>query len=368
MKVKPNLFVKLRMRFFYFQVFLMASALSAAQVDVHYLGHSAFLMQFDNGVSVLSDFGTSNSYGLASPIYDIGDFIPTVVTYSHRHTDHYDINRRPLGCEYLLENTNTLEIDGLSIKPVRVCESATDTESSTAFIFEYEGMRICHLSDAQANIMDIENSLQRQHIQMIFPDQIDLLLMTIQGTNQFIPEAELFVNILKPRHIIPMHYWTVAYKQEFLDHLTAEDGTDGKNYNIFESGAARFVLTSDMADAAPVQVISLSPAPFGITSFEEKPTLQPEKLTPEIHNYPNPFNEGTVIDYMIPEANSVGIQIIDIDGNAIKSLVQSFHNSGKYQISWDGTDNRGMQVASGIYLCHLKAGLTSKNTKLLISK
>ena len=178
----------------------------------------------------------------------------------------------------------------------------------------------------------------------------------------------MFVNVLKPRHIIPMHYWSVAYKQSFLDHLSSEDGVIGKNYDIHYFGSARFLLTTEMTDAAPVQVISLSPAPFGVTSAEDKPSLKPDSIKPEIRVFPNPFNEGTVIDYMIPEANSVGIQIINIEGKSVKNLVGSFHNVGKYQVGWDGTNDRGMPVASGVYLCRLDVGNLSKSSKLLISK
>jgi len=90
------------------------------EVKVHYLGHASFLLQFDNGVSVLTDYGTSNCWDLSSPIYDIGDFMPTILTYSHRHDDHYNVSRKPAGVEYILEGMDSLNIDGLSIRPVRI--------------------------------------------------------------------------------------------------------------------------------------------------------------------------------------------------------------------------------------------------------
>jgi len=67
------------------------------EVSIHYLGHSSFILQFDNGISVLTDYGTSNCWGLTSPIYDIGEFVPTILTYSHRHADHYNEDRKPEG-------------------------------------------------------------------------------------------------------------------------------------------------------------------------------------------------------------------------------------------------------------------------------
>ncbi|MCF7824880.1 MAG: MBL fold metallo-hydrolase [Candidatus Marinimicrobia bacterium] len=340
-----------------------------AQVDIHYLGHASFILQFDNGVSVLTDFGTSNSWGLASPIYDLGDFVPTVITYSHQHQDHYDLSRRPEGFSYQLENMDSLDIDGLLIRPVRVCEYAVGTPSSTAFVFEYEDITICHLSDAQAEILNIASLETQQHLKDIFPEQFDMLLMTIEGVDQFIPQAEEFINLLKPRHIIPMHYWTVSYKRDFLDYLESKDGLSRKNYDIHIDGLPDFTLSSDLASATPVQIISLPPAPFtNVTPIEEIPDVKPDIIEPGIQNFPNPFNEGTVIDYEIPEAGFTSIQIYDLNGKPVKTLISGVHHSGEHHVVWNGTDYSGVSVPSGIYLCRLQTADLYRNIKLLISK
>jgi len=54
----------------------------------HYLGHSSFVLRFADGVSVLTDYGKSNAFGLESPIHDLGDLHPDVVLYSHHDEDH----------------------------------------------------------------------------------------------------------------------------------------------------------------------------------------------------------------------------------------------------------------------------------------
>ena len=80
-------------------VLLSFQSLTAAQdasVTFHYLGHSSFLIFFDNESSVLTDYGKENAwadYGWDSPIYDIGDFRPDIITYSHYHEDHFDSTR-----------------------------------------------------------------------------------------------------------------------------------------------------------------------------------------------------------------------------------------------------------------------------------
>ena len=61
------------------------------------MGHSSFIIQFDNGISILTDYGKYNAWvqwGWDSPIHDIGDFVPDIMTYSHtHHEDHYDVDR-----------------------------------------------------------------------------------------------------------------------------------------------------------------------------------------------------------------------------------------------------------------------------------
>jgi hypothetical protein len=76
-------------------------------------------------------------------------------------------------------------------------------------------------------------------------------------------------------------------------------------------------------------------------------------------NYPNPFNPSTVIVCIIPKDlafSNVRLTIYDIQGREIKTLLNEALPSGKYMTRWDGKNNFGQQVASGIYLYSLRAG------------
>lgn len=230
---------------------------SQSAVHIHYLGHASFFLRFDNGVSVLTDYGESNSYGLNSPIYDLTGTQPDIVTFSHAHTDH----KRP-GVEFkrarILTGMDSLSLRGLEISPIPTGEASVDTTDNSSYLFTYKGLRILHLADAQAYITAIEQEAVRQRVGELYLDTYDLLLMTIEGVSQFIPQAEKFIDLLQPVRVIPMHYWSPEYKVDFLAHLEKQSG---KSYRVMTTGSADYELCQD-SRAAPIQVISLEPVPF----------------------------------------------------------------------------------------------------------
>jgi hypothetical protein len=73
-------------------------------------------------------------------------------------------------------------------------------------------------------------------------------------------------------------------------------------------------------------------------------------------NYPNPFNPTTTIEYSLPKTEMVRITIYDMLGRFIKTLVNTNQTAGRYQISWDGTDEHNMPVAAGVFLYKMQAG------------
>ncbi len=85
-------------------------------------------------------------------------------------------------------------------------------------------------------------------------------------------------------------------------------------------------------------------------------------------NYPNPFNPITVIEYSLPEAGQVKIEIYNLAGQKVRTLVDSYLEAGRYKIYWDGTDDSGMRVSSGIYIYRLVAGGSIVTRKMVLLK
>jgi len=86
------------------------------------------------------------------------------------------------------------------------------------------------------------------------------------------------------------------------------------------------------------------------------------------HNYPNPFNPSTTIQYAVPRASSVSLVIYNVLGQHVRTLVDQPQNAGRFTVTWDGRDNSGLGVGSGVYFYRLNAGETSIVKKMLMLK
>ncbi len=73
-------------------------------------------------------------------------------------------------------------------------------------------------------------------------------------------------------------------------------------------------------------------------------------------NYPNPFNPNTEIRFQLPKSNLVELSIYNIKGQKVKTLLNQFMEAGQQKIIWNGTDDTGCSVCSGIYFYRLEAG------------
>lgn len=85
-------------------------------------------------------------------------------------------------------------------------------------------------------------------------------------------------------------------------------------------------------------------------------------------NYPNPFNADTYIGYQLQEASEVVIEIYNMLGQQIRTLVNEDKAAGYYTVQWDGRDNNGDLVVSGIYFYQIKAGDFIAIKKLVVLK
>ncbi len=109
----------------------------------------------------------------------------------------------------------------------------------------------------------------------------------------------------------------------------------------------------------------------GRVSFAESGTEVPKSFQ-LAQNYPNPFNAETVIRYSIPNTKDqpvhVTLNIFNINGQLVRTLVDEKKAPGYYMINWDGTDNEHRVIASGVYFYQIQAGEFKSYKKMAVLK
>jgi len=106
--------------------------------------------------------------------------------------------------------------------------------------------------------------------------------------------------------------------------------------------------------------------PVNITNIQDNNEL-PSKLS-LMQNYPNPFNLMTSISYQLPKSNDVNLIIYNTMGQKVKTLVKQKQNAGFYQVQWNGRNEVGMEVTTGVYFYSLKVGSFMETKKMLVIK
>lgn len=110
--------------------------------------------------------------------------------------------------------------------------------------------------------------------------------------------------------------------------------------------------------------------PEGWTSVPEEPeepqlSDRPARLFPA---RPNPFNPTTTIGYALRQDADVTMDVFDVAGRRVRRLVNGFFPAGDHEAVWDGLDDRGRSVASGVYLYRLQAGDAEETGRMVLIK
>lgn len=92
----------------------------------------------------------------------------------------------------------------------------------------------------------------------------------------------------------------------------------------------------------------------------------PTKL--ELSNYPNPFNPSTTISFTLPETGAVKMSIYNTRGQLVKDLIKEEMERGFHEIVWDGKNNNGFTVGTGMYFVRIETNKNSKSIKILLMK
>jgi len=119
-------------------------------------------------------------------------------------------------------------------------------------------------------------------------------------------------------------------------------------------------LSKDTLSFDDFMVVSLSG-----TSVDENGSTEKIEGFSLSQNYPNPFNSSTDITFSVPQAQKVKLEVYNIIGQRVRTLVDELMSQGTHSMKWDGKDGQGNVVASGIFLYKMEVG-TFKETKRML--
>ncbi len=155
-------------------------------------------------------------------------------------------------------------------------------------------------------------------------------------------EATVLGNIIAPNANVRANSYV-----RFRGAICAKDIT-------FSTGAV--IFSHDTNQAFPKQVID-----------DEAIATLPETFSLD-QNYPNPFNPTTTIRFALPEASDVLLEIYNVTGQKVRTLLNSNMTAGVHTLQWDATNERGAKVSSGIYIYRINAGTHQAMKKMILLK
>jgi len=178
-------------------------------------------------------------------------------------------------------------------------------------------------------------------------------------------EANYFHNVLAPTQV--GYGSSAAGDLVELNNIFIGSGAPETQGEVFDP-AAYYDYTADMAADVPEMVMTYSGAGIldllNTTSANESYATVPERFSLN-SNYPNPFNPITTIPFSIRTSTSIRLDIYDVKGQMVKNLLNEWVYSGDYQLAWDGRDNAGQSMESGLYMCTLRSGNAFQSIKML---
>ena len=106
----------------------------------------------------------------------------------------------------------------------------------------------------------------------------------------------------------------------------------------------------------------------GITSIEDASELISEIPIRFLENFPNPFNPNTTISFELKESGLTKIEIYNVKGEKIKTLLNKTLPTGSHEVEWKGLNEKGKTIPSGVYFYKLSVNGKQKTNKMLLLK
>ena len=184
------------------------------------------------------------------------------------------------------------------------------------------------------------------------------------GTNNFIDLASAGVDVVSGQdyHLVI----SVANPQDVIKIRSDDGSSPSSRSSVFNAG--RWANLQDPASgqstARNFRMRVVVTSVTGLVSVERIGDM-PSRFELS-QNFPNPFNPSTTIRYSIPEKAMVKLKIYDLIGREVATLVNQELAAGTYSVEWNGTDNIGSRVSSGVYFYRLESARYHQTQKMIL--
>lgn len=176
--------------------------------------------------------------------------------------------------------------------------------------------------------------VQIQNVGAISAEDVSLVISTNPAIQ--VSEADsIYIGKLAPGEKSSVYKWTVT------SYLTS-----------YSRGYWTVAIHSSKAKTYSPSGSFVTESSTNVTAKTSPPTPSDYKL---LQNYPNPFNPNTTIEYHLPQIAAVELIVYDLQGRKVRELLHEVKSAGCHKVQWDGRDELGQSVASGIYFCQIKA-------------
>ena len=188
------------------------------------------------------------------------------------------------------------------------------------------------------------------HSLSVYPDD------PLAGTNQIViryddGDLKLGVNLLGDESALAVYHWADASTGWELVGGTVDTANNALYAPVSETGVYAAFTTDIVADVEEDERGDILPYQFELSQ-----------------NYPNPFNPVTTIEYSLPSRTDVTIEVFNVLGQKVRTLVNETKSAGSYRTEWNGIDDAGRPISTGVYLYRFSAGDLVQTKKMLLIK
>lgn len=168
--------------------------------------------------------------------------------------------------------------------------------------------------------------------------------------------------------VYQMYFWGYLVTVKEIEYV---DSATGLLYDTYYLASGFGIIRQDI-DTFPVKYLRgaiINGIKYGTVDVNNDSDIGAPKQFVLYDNFPNPFNSSTIIKFSVKNKSNFELTIYDVLGQRIKYFIFDNYNPGKYEVVWNGTDDNGNKVSSGVYFYRLEADdFLVANKKMLLTK